>query len=639
MDEEKSRVDALNEKLYSRTRYADPLDKRSSVKELESPDLGEKWESQELDEMLKYERVVQPLNPFMKKVFVFALLFFVAAVGIAAFVFMGGANFVSSRNVDISVVGPTTVSAGEVLGLGVSISNANNADLETATLTIQYPQGSHDPDDTAKPLTFVRSDLGAIRAGAESIYNARAVILGTTGEVKEIKFSLEYKVSGSNATFYKEKIYEITIGQAPLALTVESPRSVVSGNVFTTVVSVTLNAADPLRNVALKIEYPYGYTVVDATPAAAVDNNIWMLGDLAPGTRKTITIRGRLIGENREERTSRFYVGVAGSGQNPNLTTTIVSALNTIGIERPSVSLGVLFNGENVSPYLAPAGRTISTSIRFQNNLQARLLNPRIELRLSGSALDQSSVRPSGNVAVSDNSSSIIWETISVSGASELGPGESGQLTLNFASLPLSSLPEGTHDITLNLTLSGTPVGAVGQAPVTVSETRTVRISSQVSFSSRILRTLGNFANHGPIPPKVGEETTYTVVFNVGNTQNDLSSAQVTATLGPAVKWIGAHSTESEDIRYNEETQTVTWNLGRVPSGAGFSSPAREISFQVGLTPLVGQVGTVPTLVSGITLSGRDDSTGATVTVNNPPLTTRLSSDPTFIQGDDIVVR
>ena len=636
----KGKIERLDDTLYSRTRYRNPLDKRSPVKEFESPDVGDKWQTPELDEMLQHERIPPKIGFFMKKIFIFALLFFIATIGVAVFVFLGGANFISSKNVDIGVLGPTTISAGEVLELGVTISNTNNADLEFANLSIQYPQGSRNPDNTIESLTYTKDNLGVIGSGAEYVRNVRMVLLGPSGEIKEIKLSVEYKVKGSNATFYKDKIFEITIGNAPITLAVESPPSTTSGESFATVVSITLNSTDVLKNVVLKAEYPYGYSVIDATPRAAADNNLWILGDLSPGDKKTVSIRGKLIGENMEERTFRFYAGVSdGSSTSPNLKVLIVSQSDTVVIDRPSIGLDVLFNGENTSTYIAPATRPISTYVKYQNNLADRLLNPHLEVSLSGVALDKLSVTAGSNGLYDSGSSKLVWNLTNTLGLPELAPGEGGQVTLRFSSLPSLSLSAGTHDITLNFSITGIPVGAVGRSPVVVNETRTVRISSQVNFSSKILRSLGPFANHGPIPPKVGEETTYAVIFSVGNTQGDLTDAKVTARLGQSVNWLGASSFTSEDISYDSSANTITWNMGMLSSDTGFSSATREMAFQISLKPSLGQIGTAPSLVTSIVFSGRDTLTGNTVTVNSPPLTTRLTSDPAFIQGDDIVVK
>jgi hypothetical protein len=88
---------------------------------------------------------------------------------------------------------------------------------------------------------------------------------------------------------------------------------------------------------------------------------------------------------------------------------------------------------------------------------------------------------------------------------------------------------------------------------------------TEVTLTSRALFSTGPFTNTGTLPPKAEEETTYTVLFTTGNTQNDIENARVTAVLGPNVSWVSA---SGEDISYNPSNNTVTWNLGTLASGA-----------------------------------------------------------------------
>jgi hypothetical protein len=635
---EKGSVDRLSEKLYSRTRYHDPAGKRSPVRDTETSEVSGKWSSPELNELLTQERQTPEVTPFMKKFFLFAMCFFGATIFIAGFIFLGGSNFVSSKNVDLVVVGPTSVSAGEPIELGVTIENHNNTDLEMVKFSTQYPAGARDPEDIAKSLTFNKVDVGEISAGDEAVQNVSMVLIGTTGEIKQIKFSVEYKIKGSNATFYKDKIYDITIGNAPMSISIESPPTVTSGDTFTTKVVISLSSTEILKNVMLRAEYPYGYSVVSTSPEAVSENNVWALGDFSPGTEKTIEIRGRLVGENQDERTLRFYAGVSDNGSmSADFKSVIVSSQQTISIERPSLGLSVSFNGEATPIYVAPAGRGVSTTIRFQNNLPERIINPRLEVSISGGALDKQSIQVYGDGSYNSGSNRVTWDLTNLTGEPELLPGEGGSVSLSFASFAEEILPAGNRDIILELRLTGTPAGS-GNKPVTVSESRTVRIASQVTLNSKSFYSIGPFKNSGPIPPKVGSDTTYTIVWTLGNTQGDIADAKVTARLGTGVKWLGAH-TASDGLSYNEETNTITWSLDNLTSGSGFSSSGREAAFQIALTPTLGQAGTAPVLVSGITFSGRDASSGNAVTVSNSPVTTRLTNDPAFIQGDDIVVR
>ncbi len=633
MTEETSKVDSLSDTLYSRTRYQDPLEKRSAVKELELPEVEEKWQGNGLDELLGRERKVDESHPFMKKFFIFAVLFFAATVVIAGIVFFGGVNFVSSKNVDINVVGPTTASSGEVLELGVTIENKNNTDLELANFSVTFPQGSRDPKDTGKTLTYLREDLGVVKAGDEAVRNVSVVLLGSMGESKELKFSVEYKVKGSNATFYKEKFYQVAIGNTPITLKITSPQMVSSGEVFETVVEVTLNSTEVLKNALMRAEYPYGYSVTETAPQAAADGNLWALGDLSPGSTKKIRIKGKLTGVNQEERTFRFYIGVGENNSlSPNFKTVVLSDQATVLIERPAVGMTILFNGQNVSPYVVGAGKTVQVSVKFQNNLSETLLNPSLEVRLSGASLDKSSVEVQ-NGTYNPSTNRISWSLAEIIGESELSPGEDGQVTFSFA--PLAGItPTGANqDIPLQVSLTGTPVGSLQS--VAVSENRIVKVASQVTLSSRTVYSLGPFVNSGSMPPKVGETTSYTVVWTVDNTQGDVGNSKVTARLGSNVKWVGAKSFANDSIAYDQKTNTVTWSLGTLSADGG----PREVAFQISLTPTASQFGTTPTLVTNILFSGIDSSTGKNLSVTNPPLTTRMPSDPAFVSGHEVVVK
>ncbi len=639
--EEKGKIEKLNENLYSRNRYHEPKDSRPEMSPGPESSVEEKWKSPDLDEILAQERLPQEMNPthpYVKKVFIFAVLFFIATLIVAGVIFLGGANFVSSKNVEITVVGATTSSAGAVVDLGITFENNNNTDLEGVTFTIQYPDGSRSATDSAQPLTFGREEIGSIPAGDEASRNVRFILLGATGDVKQLKFQVSYKVKGSNATFYKDKLYEVTIGEAPLSLSIESPSSVTAGDNFVTKVTLNLNSTDILKNVMLRAEYPYGYSTVSSEPASIVDNNVWALGDLTPGAKKTVEIQGKLVGENQEERTFRFYVGVSDSGSfAPNFKTVIVSTQKTVAIERPSLGLNVSFNNDSSPIYVAPAGQNINTSVKFQNNLPDKIIHPHLEVKLSGAALNRYSILAQDNGFYDSANNRIIWELTNLNGQPELSTGEGGRVSFNFSSLAQNLITSANRDILLTFSITGTPTGT--SKAITVSETRTVKIASQVNLTAKAFYSIGPFKNTGPIPPKVEKETTYAVVWNIGNTQDDIADAKVTAKLGQGVKWVTSKSTVNENITYDEQTNTVTWMLGNLSSGSGFSTAGRDVAFQVALTPSIIQIGTVPNLVTGISFSGVETTTGKPVTTNLQPLTTRLTSDPAFIQGDDIVVK
>ncbi|KND48478.1 MAG: hypothetical protein AB200_01970 [Parcubacteria bacterium C7867-005] len=639
MKEEKSKVGALDESLYSRTRYKDPSDSRVHMNPDEPTDIPPDWQGRELDEMLLHQKKDTEGHPIMRKFFIFAVIFFVIATGLAAFVYFGGGNLVSSKNVEISILGPVSVSAGDPIELGVTILNKNNADLTSVNMFIDYPEGSRSAEDSNINQEDKRLPLEEISSGREIVINEKAILFGQKGDVKEIRISLSYKVKGSNATFTKEKVYEVNINSAPVTMTIERSPSVASGEVFTTTISVVSNSNEILKGILVRGEYPYGYSVVESVPKAVLSNNVWSLGDLAPGDKRTVMIKGVISGENEEERTFRFYTGL-GSSDNPEKFTTPITALSeTVSINRSSVGLSVRLNGDTSNPYVAPGGKSIQASVSYKNNLPSNIQNAKVQVKLAGNILDKFSVKAQNGGFYNSVDNTITWDKTSNSKLSTIGPGDEGEVLFSFASLPSASGSQKNSEITLTSNFSAEPQSRDTSLNLVATKNNSVKIASEVALSAKAVYSRGPFQNTGPVPPKAEAETTYTITMNLGNTRNDVYNPKVVATLGSNVKWLGETSPETETITFDETTRIVTWQATTLLSGTGFSAPGREISFKISLTPSIGQIGTTPILVQGISFSGTDAFTSESMSVNAPSVTTRINSDPTFVQGDELVVK
>ena len=158
-------------------------------------------------------------------------------------------------------------------------------------------------------------------------------------------------------------------------------------------------------------------------------------------------------------------------------------------------------------------------------------------------------------------------------------------------------------------------------------------------MSGRVVRTVGPFANTGHIPPQAEKPTTYTIVWTIDNTANIVNSTQVTAKLPPYVKWLDQISPLTEDISVNKDSGLITWNARTIGTYTVNSGQRKEVYFQVSMEPSVNQIGSAPNLVGDAALAGTDSFTGATVSSSQSYLTTRFSTDPTYKDGQETVVK
>ena len=106
----------------------------------------------------------------------------------------------------------------------------------------------------------------------------------------------------------------------------------------------------------------------------------------------------------------------------------------------------------------------------------------------------------------------------------------------------------------------------------------------------------------------------------------------------PNVEWKGETSTVSERVNYNSDTRVVFWNVGNVSAGAGFTNSPKEVSFKVGLTPSINQVGLAPAILGETTVESTDAYTETKLESKAETLTTRFF-DLNFKNGNEIVTK
>jgi len=630
--DKKSALDRLKKGLYSRTdRFGE-----SPRHEIHSTDgeVPSSWEE-------KKEEVVTPdLHPqvrvWYKRVLVGSAIFFVIAFLVAAYALIGGKTFVSVDNIDIRIEGPASVAGGETLTLSTTIDNKNATDMQLTDLIVEFPDGAKDPINQSKDLTRERISVGDIASGAVAQKTVRAVLYGESGAERKIKFTVEYRTPGSNAIFFKEKYYTLSISSSPITLSIDALDSVTAGTDSPMKITVTSNTTSVVKDVLLSLEYPFGWTLSSADPMPTFSGSVWRIGDLSPGSKRTITLRGMAQGQDGEERTIHAHVGIQSASDEKEISTAIISSSHTFLLEKPFLSLDVSLNGIRSGDLPVEPGRLVRVDVIWTNNMPEKITNGRIEAKLSGTALDRNSVSTDGNGYYDSRTNTIIWDGGRLSDLKEIPPGATGRVGFSFYPLRSSSEIQSNASINVSILAIGDRIGVSGGSQsVQSTASRTIKLVSNLSLASRALRTQGAFSNTGPVPPRADEETTYTVIWTLTNTSNNIRNAEVVANLPQGVRWTGLVSPTDAGLSYNDSTGEIVWNAGNIVAGS--QSQPKEVSFQVGITPNVSQIGSVPQIIGQALVTATDDFTGATLTNNSSALTTRTMTDIFWKSGDEVV--
>jgi hypothetical protein len=634
-----NRLEELKDKLFNRS-YQTKIEHRDSYSRPHASTVTDSWEAKEKPLQTNAENFFMQTSRF-KKFFIFSVIFFLFTIGYGAYVFFAGGNTVSNDNIDISILGNNFTAGGEQLPLIIGITNRNSTALDLVDLVMEYPKGS--TSDSSGDVERLRVSLGTIPAGAVLNKNLNVVLFGQQGSIRTIKISLEYRVKGSNAIFVKEKTYDVNISSTPISLTVDAPVTISPNQSITLNIKETLNATKPSPKTLLKLVYPVGFQFVSSTPVPSFGNNVWNLGDLAPGAEHDITITGKMIDVfDGEEKTFNISSGSQSPTDKSAIGVVYNSILHTITVNKAFVEASLFINGVPQTQYAIDAQTPISAEIRYVNNLDTKVDDLQVQAKISGNAFNRQTIFVQQGFYDSSKDT-ITWDKSSMGQLAELDPGESGSVTFSVSPLSLFSTKGGIlANPSINIEVSVAGKQSVQGSEINElnnSSSAIVRIISDVGFAAKALYYSGPFTNTGPIPPKAEQPTTYAVVWTLTNTSNSISNTQIKSTLPPWVSFVGHVSPASEDVTYNSSTKQITWNVDRIPKGTGITGAARTASFQISFTPSLSQVGTTPNIVNDAVLTGHDDFANVDVRVSKSALDARLDGDPTFPVSGGVVAQ
>ena len=581
---------------------------------------------------------VRPKSGWLLKFFFWSLAFFLATMAVAVYVLFFSTNLVSASNIDLELDGPSLLRSGDELTLEISVKNRNRVTLRDVSLTVNYPAGTTDSSRSDQELSLVREELPDLLVGQTATAISRATVFGAQNSEQVVGVILEYQIPDSNAVFTKEASYRYRIGSAPVELTLELPSEINSDKLFTLELKVAANAQTLLRQLAVKIEYPEGFTATAFDPAPSSGDNFWSLGDLPPGAEREIKVTGALAGQNEELKSFKVTAGLDRAETGRELDAEYGSLFKTVALKRDFVAATIDLGGLSA---LAP-GQNLTGWVTWQNNLTDRVINNTLRLYLDGLALDKRSVKTSSGFYDSFTNS-IYWDKLSVSELGLLNPGQTGRVGFSFSALPEAALPVGqtgaAGEINLRLILAGTRITAEDTGrEITTEVDRIVKLMTRANLDARAQYSIGPFTNTGPLPPRVGQETTYTVTWSVTNSANEIGAATVKTVLPPYARWLATVSPLDEKVVYRDTEREVTWDLGQVARETGRLGLARQVSFQIALVPSLSQLRQAVNLTGAASFSGLDMVTGQAIALTKPPVTTAIASDPAYLAGQDEVI-
>ncbi|NTU98873.1 hypothetical protein HGA64_02615, partial [Candidatus Falkowbacteria bacterium] len=214
-----------------------------------------------------------------------------------------------------------------------------------------------------------------------------------------------------------------------------------------------------------------------------------------------------------------------------------------------------------------------------------------------------------------------------IPGLADLAPGNEGVIDFTIKVAPAGEIdPAKNYQIKSFARFSvGTSTSATSTEDADKSNLIVSKINSDLNLKEEVRYfDDDNIAvGSGPVPPKVGEATSYKIYWKLTNNLNELNELKIETVLPKNVTWDNKNHADVGTVQYDDSTRKVTWTVGRLP----ITVLKAQAEFNLAIKPTEEDRNKILVLLSGTTIDAIDSSTLAHITKTGKSKTTKLEDD------------
>lgn len=547
--------------------------------------------------------------------------------------YLGG----GSSAVTIDIVKPDRVLLGVPFTIKVGVGNSGRSAFANASVSLGLPDGAVFVGE-GREKTVKTKDLGRIGSGSVLEEAFTVMLTGGAQSVKPFTASVSYSPESVGSRFEKTQDFDIVADTSGLVLDMTAPEAAVGGEDFTLGLSVKNVSDIDFHDLTLTLVYPAGFEFKQSSLAPDNGNSVWRLGDLRRGSETKLDIRGDLIGAAGSSYDIKAGLDAGFLGEHYPVSEKTAS----IGIAESPLTVTLAVND---SPdYVAGADDALTYTVNYANGGNDSLRNAIVKVQLAGPMYNFSTLTANG--AVSPAGNAVTWSSATTPDLAVIPPHGSGMLTFAVRTVPAYPIRRLSDRNFLlkadaRVDADGAPKGVQATHVSGIAHLET-KVKGALALDTRVYfrDADSGILNNGPIPPRVGAPTDYTVHWALKNFSTDASGITVRAPLAANVRMTGTvKGVAPESLAYDGNTQQVVWSIDRVSATTGIVGAPLEAVFQIEATPSPNFLHNYMPLIGEATVTGKDEFTGGDLRATDGAITTSLPDDASIGSQGGLVVQ
>ena len=566
-----------------------------------------------------------------------------------------------ASDIDFFIEAPNSVVAGEEFDYIINLKNNSRVNVSNISIEIQYPEKFIFLNSSLKPQnnsllatsSKVEKDITTI-SEQERVDNTFWEIKNLQGRgVQKIKitgkiigkvnssnianakttytpanFSSEFNKETTNIINIKDIGINFNFDYSQTALVGEeneiTVRAIKNEDTKTDLKKTFLLEIENLNNIEI-IDNPYidskdEKNITSKFTAKKIRNNLWLI-DCSENNIDEFKIKYRL--KDKTTNTQDIILYFARQAKDSQV---YIFYEKTISLEimKSDLNLTIIANG-SVEGQAVDFGETINYSISYINKGEQEMKNVVLMAVLDDVFLDWETLADKKNGMVRGNA--IVWTKEQIPSLEKLAIEKEGVIDLSIKVKEFNETDLGKDFIIKSYAQFkiGTVEGELNNSQDNISNTIELKVNSDLNFYEevRYFNEDNIPVGTGPIPPKVGETTSFKIYWTITNNLHELSAVQAEVELPAHVSWNDKQKTSVGSIFYDSTKHKIIWQIGRLPVNVYRA----DAEFNLGITPTRDDYGRIMVIIPKAAIKAVDNETGESIIKTTPAKTTKLEDD------------
>src|SRR3989344_7799445 len=567
--------------------------------------------------------------------FLIVVLMLAGAAWLGFLIFNSDGNF-GAKSIKLAFSGPQSIASGDEVTYVLEYKSVEKVPLQNVEIIFRYPDGFEFISAEPLPTNNFNSSwqIGELAIGQSDKIQIKGKIIGEVGSVKTIYATASYQPQNFSSAFKETQSFSSQITSSILAIDLTGPSQILPQKKGSYKITYKNNSEQELKNVKILAVYPSNFIFQEsslkpyAKPEEARNlNNQWLIQNLAKEEEGEIEILGGYLADQNQN-TAEFKIQIGFWDEKNEIFSLQQEKTLTTEIIRANLSLNLIINGSSQSQPIS-FDQELTYSIVYKNLGQQDLDDLILFVTLDSPALDWTSLEDKHGGIVESNK--ITWTKDQISEFDLISP--LAEKTIDFSIKTKGAAQLNLEKDNLSIKSKATAkIAKIGELASDELEVSSNEIINNINTDIE-LRVEGRYFDDdniavgtGPLPPVVGEKTTFRIYWSIANSLFEVSDVKVTTRLPEGVDWADKFLVKVGEINYSSKNREISWTINRLPPNKNFDDI--NVWFDVFVIPTKNQVRKLLILTDQTDLTATDKSTNAQITKTGKAITSNLEDDP-----------